>query len=401
MTQASRPAPLKNILRLGFIEPFRSPGRFLIYIAALLGDASITAASLYLSFSLYSYGPLALLGYFIVRFGFANLFWIPYLFYAFEKFRRTALILTLMGIKVVSLTFFLSYGDIIMHDINFVKGSILGILNVVMSATFWLFHHRLMIEYSSDDNRGNEVSIAEFAINVGALIGAIGGGYSIMAIGGKETLTICFVLMWLAIGIYGMLLYKTPLKQKPYPFFKIYRLVFEDVSRSLNTALYAANHFLLSFLAPVWMAAIGISGLGTGIVLALQSLIRFVASPFVGHLTNKNKADETIIGATIKAAGWLPWIFSQAQILLLPSSVLWFIGNHFYNVGTLSRWYAAKTSAHIGAREICQGTARILMTIIFVPLLFYSLEWFFAGCFMIAVAGIITSKLEQKFLIRD
>jgi len=386
------------LLHIGFIAPFRSYERFLVYIAAIIGSGSVMAASFLISFNLFFYGPLSLLGYFVIRFMFANLFWLPYLLYAFEKYKLRHFIIPLAIIKIAALGLFLSYHDFILTDINFTKGALLAVLNIIMSATFWLFHHRLMIEYLSDDNHGNDISVAEFALNIGALIGAVAGGWAVAAMGFTGALVICFVLMMAAIIIYFHLMARRPLEKKPFAFFDMYKTIFENISRSSNMIVFSANHFLLYFFAPVWMAAIGLSSIKTGIVIALQSLIKFLASPIVGYLTNRNKGEETLIGATSKTLGWLPWLFSQSQILLIPSSILWFIGSHFYNVGAISRWYKGRSGKYIGASEICRGIGRISASLILIPLLYYSHDMFFVACFMLASLGMVSSKVEKRFL---
>ena len=95
------------------------------------------AASFLISFNLFFYGPLSLLGYFVIRFMFANLFWLP-IFYTHSKIQITALYLPLAIIKIAALGLFLSYHDFILTDINFTKRAA-GRLNIIMSATFWLF----------------------------------------------------------------------------------------------------------------------------------------------------------------------------------------------------------------------------------------------------------------------
>ena len=391
---------IKEHIRLGFIEPFRSPGLFLVYIAAMFGVAGIFGAQIFLTFNLAQQGPTEVMVYLGMRFLLVNFLWLPWLLYISERWKWRNFIAVQCILSAICMVYIILCADTILADGGYINTIILGVINAIVPGGFWALYHSLMTANASDDNHGNDISIADIALTIGNIFGAILAGVSLAFIPGVIFLSGCFICIFISIFIFGYNIKKHPPHQRPYPLLLIWHALYKKPKRTINSALQGAHHLMLTFLTPVWLAVIGLSGLGTGLVMALQTFLKFIISPFVGHMTNQNHGKEGIVGTTITTAGWLPWLFTQAHWLLLPSSVLWFIGSQFYLIGVSSRWYMERSTAYPAARELCLGAGRMVAVLIGVPLLYWNVTAFFIFVTALSVLTVISSLSEAKSLRR-
>jgi hypothetical protein len=240
--------------------------------------------------------------------------------------------------------------------------------------------------------------MAEIALSLGSILGSVIGGIALKFTLGPCYIAGCFQTVIASIFLFVGILRRSHIERKPYRLSQVIHKIMESPSRTINTMLLGAGHFVVSFFAPVWMALIGISGLGTGLVMGVQTAFKVFMSPVVGHLTNANKAHETIIGSILILFGWVPWVISRTHWLLIPSSMLWFSGQHFLAIGNASRWYAGKSGAHLSAREISLGIGRLITCSIAIPLLFVEPVYYFAFVCAISALAVAASFYESKKL---
>lgn len=398
MSQLQNQKGFSDLIRLGFIEPFKSPTLLGIYIASIFGVAGFIGAQIYLSFTLASQGPENIIVFFLARFGTTNLIWLPFLFYIFERWPLRIFVTFQITLSLITLGIIFFYSDTLLDRADLMAAFVLGLINTALPAGFWTMYHSLMTTSATDDNHGNDVAIADVAITLGNVVGSVFAGLGLVYMADYWFLSVCLILIFISIFILAYVLKAYPRQQSPYPFLSIYKAVLIKPRRTLNTIMQGASQLLVTFFAPVWMAIIGLGGLGTGLIMALQTSLKIIMSPIVGHMTNQSHGKEGIIGTSIKTAGWLPWIISQSHWLLLPSSILWFLGSQFYNIGIASRWYMERSTVYTAAREVCLGIGRIVAVVLLTPLLYLDPAYFFIGAALISALSIWSSMSESKSL---
>jgi hypothetical protein len=181
------------------------------------------------------------------------------------------------------------------------------------------------------------------------------------------------------------------------PFHKV---IISSPNRAFNTFIEGAATTTNIFLTPVWLSALSMAGLTVGVLYALQMTLQFLISPFAGHLTNAGRANESILGGSLYALGWFPWLFILHPAVYLFSSIAWILGSHLYQVGLGARWISTGLYSGIAAREFLLNISRILTSLLILPLIYYQIEYFFVAAIIIMGLATFFSYGEQKDLLK-
>ncbi len=291
---------------------------------------------------------------------------IPFLVVALRRMRAGPQALTLSATLLLSPLILLVFGS----SAPFFCAAVYALA----ISPFWVMYHLAMTAESTDENRGNEVSMAMMGSNIGMMSGAVCGGALVwfglpQAVMTGAGISILVASTFFMMAYYLRLKIPQALQKLPGAGLTVWQGLFRDPHLSVLTVL-EAMFYIVSFGAwPLFLAAMGLTALAAGAVQSLGILIRFVFSPLVGHLVNKGQGHETFTGALMRLTGWVPWALVTSPVLIPFSILSWNIGAHFFGTGLMAEWYKTRAASSIASREICLGIGRILGVGLFVPLI--------------------------------
>jgi hypothetical protein len=394
-----------TMLHSTFIAPFTSLTLCVVYFAAFLAVAGMTAVYLYMVFDYATMGMWAVMEHIVIRVLFVSMLTMPLLLWVGTviAFKPFIIITTLIQI-IASAAFFYIGPD----GANW----LLTLLFSVGVAVFWSSFHLMMSNLVTDKNSGNEVCMADAGITVGILVGSILGGVSLT----MELGAFAFVAGPLMVILGTFILYLTmgqsiKKSQMSLSFFgpdedfnlKTLKAQKKNIASTLYEGVFQT---IAHYLVPVWLHLMAVSAMGVGFLSAAQVALKIITSPIVGHLTNKtalaelSSDDDLDVGLALKSAGWLPWLFIQTPLLYVFSSLFWTAGQHFYSIGMASRWYRKRSICHLALREWSLGLGRLITTLVALPLLYWSLDFYIVFCVFLSTLMLLTTKFGKSFVMK-
>ncbi len=391
---------MKDILYKAFILPLSSPDMLRIYLITILGIIGFNGVNLYLAFNYAGLSAGPLIAYFTPRFLGGNVLLFPVLFTLMKKLPGPAFFLIVMGLYIISLTGIVFIIPLISDEI--LSALLVGFFTTFSSVPFWCVFHAMMAKNTTEANRGNEVAVSQLGIYIGNIIGSLLGGAAIALLSGIGFVIFSYACLFMAtMLLLQFLLFARgdwPAHQKRLAGQGPIHAFFKKPRRTLNTVMQGTYSFAAQFFTPVWLKFIGLGGLGIGLFSAAQLILKIILSPIAGHWTNQRRGRETQWGATIKAIGWMPWMFTLSPWCLVWFSLFQSLGGHMFSVGLNSRWYDDQTLEGLAAREMSLGIGRFLTLIVAVPLLYYSVTGFFIFAFLLSILMIGSAIFESKGL---
>lgn len=374
-------------MRVSFIDPFRSPERALIYIFSILATIGFSFIDVYLGFYLAGKGFLDLTGYAIMRTLFANVVLFTSIGWLIQYFNTRRILPLFVVLQFIGLTGLFMIGPE-------TRGWEIALYLPLVSTPFWMAYHVMMILYTSNENRGNEVSVGVNIVFLGAVLGSLVAG---LALEYAQGLWLIFSMASLVViaTLYMTwhLSFRIELKSKldaisaKRPLLDHIR---ERPRRFLQSIAAGAGEYTTMFFVPAWIQIMGLSGLAAGLVQGLTLLLRTMVSPLTGHFIGKDTGSEIRLGGALIGAGWVPWLFTSNPLTFGLSSAFWSTGGHLYGVGETSNWYKSRTINAIISREIALGIGRTIVSVLAGATLFYA-AWLFPWLGF-AVAILMTAK---------
>lgn len=378
---------LQKALHKAFVAPFQSLERTIIYICAFLGQFGSYGVILYLAFSFTTENLGIVIAFFAAKFILANMVLLPLFFMLLKRFVGPLFFVMCVAVQLFIALLFYAY-PALLEATTITQGFTTGLLIAVVFSPFWAFFHNLMLHFTSDDNRGHEVSIAELGLKIGVVSASMMSGLMITFLPG-----ILFPLVSLGCLIFGAIIlafiildFTDMRPDETTDFLKPYKNLFTQKWLSGATMLQAALTSLVEFFVPIWMKFLGFSAIITGGVLMSQILVRAAISPITGYLFERKNGSELRLGSLLFMVGWAPWLFIQNYVILVFAFINWAVSSHCINVGMDSRWYGQKTLEGMATREILLGIGRLICVVSVIPLLMLSPAAFIVACIMLAAA---------------
>lgn len=388
---------VKDALFKAFIEPFQSLERTIVYLCAFLGQFGSYGVILYLAFSFTGNDLSIVIGFFAAKFILANMVLLPLFFMLLKRFVGPVFFIICVVMQLFIALLVYAYPPLLEAG-NPIQGFMTGLLIAIIFSPFWAFFHNLMLHFTSKDNRGHEVSIAELGLKIGVVTASMMSGLMLTFFPG-----ILFPLVSLGCLIIGTIILSFIIldfagmqPDKDTDFLKPYKDLTTRKWLSIATMLQAALTSLVEFFVPIWMKFLGFSAIITGGVLMSQIIVRTAISPITGYLFARKNGGELRLGSLLFMIGWAPWLFIQNYALLVFSFINWAVSSHTINVGMDGRWYDQQTLEGMASREILLGIGRLLCVITVIPLLMIS-----PAMFIIASIALAIVMIGVSYPLRD
>lgn len=254
----------------------------------------------------------------------------------------------------------------------------LGAAFVIVNSPFWALYHVFFAISISDENVGNEVSLAGTGMTVGIALGFLAGGFvqSLEA----EFIGTLIGFIGMAGGTLMMILHAYKMRLK-----KLLResgALDETLGqafircryRSLGTFMEGIMQMGGGSLWVIFLKLAGISAAAVGIWNAVMVLVKIFFTPIAGSLINHGKRREMLLGSVLNTFGWVPFVLTTT--MALPAMYIWSVGNQLYSSGLGSAWYQSRTVSSMMAREILLGVSRLICIPPLVLLLYHDTDYF-------------------------
>lgn len=395
---------MKKHIQNGFIEPFKNKAMIPMYLGSLFALIGMTIPQLYLAFDYASAGMEQIIEHMVWRLVIGSVVFMAAWLIMLSKFGPKPFLIIVATAQLVSL---------IALSIVGIEGTIIivTLLFVTLATGFWAMFHGAMSIAVSNHNSGNEISLAGVMMSIGVIIGSTVGGLTLHYQRGDIALFLGGVLMFLGtlcIGLYmlkhagktianvslygeneGIESYLTPYRRQ-----KMFFSAFEGFNQSV-----------IDFLSPIWLMLLSLNGLAIGFITAVSAFLKLVLSPLFGHLANMGRDGthnkDLQYGLSLKALGWLPWLFIKNPLIFLISNIFWGAGSHLYAVGLSSRWYKDRSVLGLIIREVCLGVGRLVAILIFIPLMYWDIDVFFKLVIAISLAMSLYAFLKPLKPVGD
>ena len=393
---------MNKLLYKAFVAPFTSIERSILYLCAFLGRFGSFGIIVYLAFDYTSENLSIVLSFFIGNFILISFVLLPLLFTLLKRFISPGFILFCIALQIVSIVNIYFHPEFLQAT-TWLEGLRAGILIGVVNCPFWALFHNLMLFFTTRENRGHEVSIAELGLKFGAIVASMTSGIMLTYLPGTMFPIACMATITISTIILAMVTmdFVEMVPDKTTRVFSPYAQVFQRKKLGIATLFQAALMALIEFFVPIWMKFFGFSAILTGSVLIAQILIRTLISPLTGALFERKNGSELRLGSVFFIIGWLPWLFISHGGILIFSFINWAISNHTINVGMDSRWYDEKTLEGMATRELLLGLGRLFCLVTIMPLLLISPHAFIISCIVLALVFMGVSYLVNKIKIES
>ncbi len=388
---------MRSLFHTAFIAPFKNRERARLYFATIFGCFGHSGSSLFLTYDYATADPALVLAFMTGSILIMGVLLFPLLFMLAAAAGRRTLITTLAVIQILALGSAFPVEHLFSHPV--VSAFAIGLILALISAPLWITYHILMVHHTSDDNRGNEVSIANLGISIGAIMGSLSAGFALYFDVVNGYILTCLLFILCATTAMSLMIPRDDMPAAHHKKINIYGTLVRRPWRTLNTIMDGCFNSLIGYLSPVWLKMIGLSGLGVGLVTACQFILKLFISPLTGHWIRRNNGHESQIGSALNIAGWLPWLFSATPFNLVWSYLFWGAGQHMYSVGLQSRWYEDRTYENMAAREVCLGIGRYATILAALPLIYGNIGMFFVFAAALTTVKFIISSRESRTLI--
>jgi len=364
--------------------------RLALYLLLALGQFCFTGTLVTAAFDYTQTGLIGVAGFFTAKFIFSNFIFLPLLFLGLKRFGNHPWYLGgVFFIQVTGVFAILAFPGTLSVS-GFSTGLVAGLILSLISESFWMAYHALMLSRTTRNERGYQVSAAALYQKIGTALGSVCAGIVLYFAYGQAFIVICSLLL---LGITGTLLFmilRTNFNQIiPDSEDGMLALALQNPALLLLTIFQGALVSLNSFFAPVWMKMMGFTSILTGTLIASEVLVRLMVSRMAGTLYHGRRGREISSGALVQAAGWTPWVFFTSPWIAGLSALFWSAGSHLMNVGLDARWYDLKTLEAMAVREMALGAGRIVCFAALVLLTKISMTAFFlfaiALCLMLSV----------------
>jgi MFS family permease len=387
-----------SFLHRSFIAPFKNSELLINYFGIFIGAFGFAGMMMFFAYDFAQYGAFIVTLFFTVRFFVANILCIPFIYFMFHRYKIKVGYIVIVTVQVIVAFYLYFFAQFLHGNVNWISTIEAALIFSLMSVPFWSSFHLNMLCFTSDQNRGNEVSVSQLVSFLGSMSGTLFSGFALAYLDMRYSMLGLFIILLLSTLIMAFISWKKDMSfllNRPFNLIEAARTKKLQLLATMQEGVF---QFLIGFFAPVWMWVLGIKSVTIGLLLSLQGIIKLCLSPIAGHLFHENKSRDIVLGASIKPLGWLPWIFIQAPWVMLISSSIWTVGMHLYSVGMGSRWYSNRCLASQSIREMALGVGRIICVLIAVPLLYnWGPQKFFILAFaMTSVTSVIALYLRKQ-----
>lgn len=356
----------RQFLRNAFVLPFRDPVRSFMYFISFFFALGFAFLDVFITIDAAGLGENEFTQYMVAKFGLLSLL-IPAALLGMGRVGDRVFYGALIAVTLASLLYVVLKGG----DLSPLEA---GAFYAVFVSPFWAVYHIMFAVATSDENIGNEISLAGTGMTVGITLGSLAGGVcsqlelesagAVLGFFIVAGATLSLIFRAGSTGLIGRLRQSGAIDETLWEALKRCKY------RSLGSFLEGIFNIVGGNLWIVYLRFAGISAAAVGAWQAVMVVSKIVITPFAGDLVNHGKRREMVLGAGLNLLGWTPFLFGAQSFFVMISMNVWAVGSHLFSTGLTSAWYGSRTIAAIVVRELIMGVSRVGFIFLLVPVVY-------------------------------
>ncbi|MGE4350610.1 MAG: hypothetical protein AB7E52_00290 [Bdellovibrionales bacterium] len=373
-----------------YILPFLDMRRNLVFLGTFLGLFGYNLVLTVSTYDLASAGYWDILAYFAGAFILTGFVYWPLLYMGFSALDGVAWRAFIFLTQLLSMLayIYISVGPVL-----------LGLISGVLLAPFWCVHHIAMVQNTSKENRGYEVTLSMLITTGAAVIASALSGYYLeiqnesmangLALAGMALGTLCLLLASKIIRQHSMRAFigecRRIIKLNPYMARRILSQSVYDIP-----SLTIASLMYLMGLSPTIMATVFIARLA----------VMFVISPFIGTVAHTYRRHAYAIGLALIGVAWVLLACAPPNgITFFAFIMLYGIGLRFANSSLMTGLYEMQSYASMLWTETFWAIGRIGGLFALTPLMFYNTYlYLFVLVGLTGLIFVLNRKWQQTYI---
>lgn len=372
MTQT---APPHGLIRRTFVDPLRNWRRTLIYAGIFLGVLGFGLLNMISAYNYADGGTPALLGYFAGLYIPLCCLFTPALYAGFTTRDSRLWRVAIVALQMAALALFFQMPP---HPI------LQGFAGACMAAPFWTCYHIGMVQNTSDDNTGFEVSLAGVFATCGGVLALAIGGLALYK--SHPQLAVAIALTAQLAGT-ACLIAASRIRRDG----SLQKLV-ETVARINRENRFLIRQVVLlglfdmpGYAMLALMHDVRFAPALATLLLASRTIVSFLLAPIIGRAANSLSVHGVRYGFVSVALGWgLLTATGYSSYAFIPALIVYGFGQRLVGGVVDVSWYRMRSYASMILHEVYLGLGRVLGMIVFIPLL--SLNVYAYGGAIIATA---------------
>ena len=368
---------LLTLLRT-FIHPFQDWRRSATFFGIILGCFGFSLVNVTSAYDLGGEGLWSLLSYFMPALLFSGFVLWPLLYLGFSTIDSLLWRVFILIAQTLTLALFLNWSH---------EPLIQGFAAAILMAPFWTAFHIAMVQNTTANNRGFEVSLAGLLGGSGSILGTV--AYGLLVSHGLATAAVIIALIAMLSGTILLLLASQRQINGSVQTFmqEAQRIMSQNpqlMKRLASLGLFDAPGFTMAAL----MHTLNFSVATISAILASRILSEFLLTPLVGHLAHNHRNKGFKIGVTIIGLAWLFLCLSPqnalAFLIFLISSAM---GSKVAGNSVNTALYETQTYASMMLAEFLLAVGRGLGLLLLLPILYFDSQSYMLAV-VITAAGL-------------
>jgi len=378
----------KGSIARTYIHPFLDWKRSFVFLGTFLGMYGFALVNTVASYDIASTNYASLLMFFVPSLLVAGFVYWPLLYMGFSVLDSLAWRLFISLIQVAGLLFYIYAPS---------DPLIQGFISGVMLAPFWCVHHIAMVQNTTQENRGYEVSLGMFIAMGSGVLSALTSGYYLTE--GDPVTAISVALVSMLAGTTSfMLAMRVQRQNTAQGYLAECKRVMNDNPYMLRRIVSHSLFDIPTLAIAAIMSKTGISPASMTLLLIARLFLMSLLSPSIGTIAHKFRKQGYGIGLFVIAIAWgLLAIAPSSVLLFFVFLILFNCGIRIADSSLMTGLYEMQSYASMMWSEVYMSIGRIVSLIALMPLLYVDVRLYLI---VLALLSLSVFAFNRKWQIR-
>jgi len=369
-----------------YVHPFLDFKRNLVFLGTFLGMYGFALVNTVASYDLGGADFSSLLAFFGPSLLVAGILYWPLLYMGFSAYDSVLWRVFLFVIQLAGLICFTQApADPLVQ----------GFISGVMLAPFWCTHHIAMVQNTSHENRGYEVSLGMFIAMGSGVLSAVTSGYYLEVT--KPVIAITISLVCMMLGTLCFLISMKIVRQHSVSsYIKESWRVAKDNPYMIRRIVSHSFFDIPTLAIAAIMSKVGISPVSMATLLIARLILMAFLSPTIGTVAHKYRKQGYGIGLFLIGAAWgLLAIEPSSEIIFFSFLIVFNFGLRIADGSLMTGLYEMQSYASMMWSEVYMTVGRVVSLIVLMPLLYLNLTAYLIVLALLSLAIFVVNRKWQ------
>ncbi|MDD3182571.1 MAG: hypothetical protein PHD48_07210 [Alphaproteobacteria bacterium] len=374
-------------LRRTFIDPFTNLRRTLVYLGTFFGLFGYNLVVTVSTYDLSTAGYATILSYFFGAFIIAGFIYWPLLYLGFSSIDSLAWRVFLCLLQLVSILLYMN----VPSDPVWI-----GIVSGVMLSPFWCTNHIAMVQNTTKENRGYEVSVSILFSTIAAVLSALCSGYFLETNGQTIANFVALTSMMIATASF---LFATKIIRQHTALDYI-----KECRRVLNANPYMARRILSQSVYDIpsltivsLMHLVGISPTIMATVMVARLILTFFLAAPIGTLAHNHRKHAYAMGLVAIGVSWLCLaVAPEYGFTFFVFMMIYGTGLRMAGSSLMTGLYEMQSYASMMWTEVFWAIGRVAGLLVLTPLMFYNVTLYLIVLAILTLIIYLMNRSWQK-----